>query len=166
VDNKIFDGISFAPGEFGHMIIYDGGETCVCGNQGCWEAHASDRATIKRFLAAKKIRQNESNPVKMQDVVQAAINLDAVAVRALKETGYYLGIGMANIIRAVDPSAIVLNGHISKVWDIIYNEILEGLSEQTFFGLEKRAQIIPSSLSENPLLIGAASLSLEKIFNA
>jgi predicted NBD/HSP70 family sugar kinase len=104
-------------------------------------------------------------PVKLQDVILAAQNKDEVAVDVLKETGKYLGMGISNILRALDPPAIVIGGHILQVWDLVYEEILNGLSKRSFFGLEKRVKILPSTLVELPRLIGAATLALERIFN-
>jgi len=165
INRKVIEGVSYAAGEFGHMNIFEKGEPCVCGNTGCWEAYASDRATVKRYLAEKKPEPDKSMPVMVKDVIQAAQNNDKVAIEVLRETGRYLGIGISNIIRALDPPAIVIGGHILQVWDIIYDEILNGLSKRSFFGLEKRVKILPSSLSERPRLIGAATLAIERIFN-
>jgi len=165
IDRKVIEGVSYAAGEFGHMNIFEHGEKCVCGNTGCWEAYASDRATVKRYLNRKKIRQDQSRQVLIKDVIQAAQNNDEVAIEVLQETGRYLGIGISNIIRALDPPAIVIGGHILQVWNIVYKEILVGLSKHSFFGLEKRVKILPSSLSERPRLIGAATLALERIFS-
>ena len=51
VDNHIISGSSHAAGEYGHMTLIEGGELCSCGNKGCWEVYASDRATINFFLS-------------------------------------------------------------------------------------------------------------------
>ncbi len=165
INRRVLEGRSYAAGEFGHMNIFENGQTCVCGNTGCWEAYASDRATAKRYLRRKKINPDESKPLLVLDVIQAAQNNDTIAINVLKETGKYLGIGIANIIRALDPQAVVVGGHILKAWDIVYDEILSGLSKRSFFGLEKHVKILPSSLSERPRLIGAATLVLEDFFN-
>lgn len=165
INRKVIEGASYAAGEFGHMNIFEKGEPCVCGNTGCWEAYASDRATVKRYLKRKKIKPYESSPVMVWDVIKAAQNKDKVAVDVLKETGKYLGMGISNVIRALDPPAIVIGGHILQVWDIVFKEILDGLSQRSFFGLEKSVKIIPSSLTERPRLIGAATLALEQLFN-
>jgi predicted NBD/HSP70 family sugar kinase len=165
INRRVIDGVSYAAGEFGHMNIFENGESCVCGSTGCWEAYASDRATVKRYLARKKIKQNESMPIMFRDVIQAAQKKDVVAVEVLKETGEYLGMGISNILRALDPPAIVIGGHILQVWDVVYEDILGGMSKRSFFGLEKSTKILPSSLSERPRLIGAATLALERFFN-
>jgi len=161
IDNKVIEGVSYAAGEFGHMTIHENGDKCICGNSGCWEAYASDKATLKRFLERKKIKSAE---ILIDDVYQAVQDGDRDAIDVLKETGRYLGEGISNILRALDPPAIVFGGKILKVWNIIYPEILSGLSKHSFFGLEKRVKILPSSLDERPRLIGSATLVLSEIF--
>ena len=92
----------------------------------------------------------------------SAIPNDRYAIEAVKETGNYLGEGISNILRALDPPAIVIGGRILQVWNIIYPEILNGLSRHSFFGLEKKVKILPSSLSEKPRLIGSATMALNE----
>jgi len=112
INRKVIEGASYAAGEFGHMNIFAEGEACVCGNTGCWEAYASDRATVRRYLARKKLQPDESRPVMVRDVIRYAQNGDEAAREAFKETGRFLGIGISNVIRALDPPAIVIGGHI------------------------------------------------------
>ncbi len=133
INRKVIEGVSFAAGEFGHMTIYEQGESCVCGNNGCWEAYASDRATGKRYLKLKNNKENQKDFFKVQSVLDAAKENDEIAIQAIKETGKYIGIGIANIIRTLDPPAIVIGGRILQAWELIYPEIWEGLSKRSFF---------------------------------
>ncbi len=165
INRKVVEGVSNASGEFGHIPIFENGISCICGNKGCWEAYASDRATVKRYLAAQKIEPDPTRPILVKDVIKKAKQGDTLAIKTLKETGNYLGIGISMIIRALDPQAIVIGGHILQVWDMIYEEILKGLEEHSFFGLEKQIKILPSSLKERPRLIGAATLVIEHFFH-
>lgn len=164
VDNKVIEGVSYAAGEFGHMTIHENGDACICGNKGCWEAYASDKATVQRYLDRIKTKKTAKDKILIEDIFRVARNGDIDAVEILKETGNYLGEGISNILRALDPPAIVIGGRILEVWDIIYPEILNGLSRHSFFGLEKRVKIIPSSLEERPRLIGSATLVLSELF--
>lgn len=164
IDSKVVEGRIYAAGEFGHIPIFERGEPCVCGYFGCWEAYASDRATVKWYKRRKNIN-DEDQKITLIDVLKAIKNNDEDALKVLKETGSYIGYGISNIIRALDPQAIVLGGRILQVWDLIYPEILKGLSHRTFFGLEKNVKILPSSLKERPRLIGAATLALKEFFN-
>ena len=60
----------------------------------------------------------------IDDVIVAAKNGDSVAVAELKTSGRYLGIGIANVIKAVDPGAIIIGGHITRVWDLVSSGII------------------------------------------
>jgi predicted NBD/HSP70 family sugar kinase len=165
INRKVFEGHSYAAGEFGHLNIFGDGEPCVCGSSGCWEAYASDRATVKRYLKQKGLSPTPSKPVMVNDVIEAAQAGEKTAITVLKETGVFLGIGISNIIRALDPPAIVIGGHILQAWDLILDDLIAGISRRGFFDLEKQVKVLPSSLKERPRLIGAATLALEQIFS-
>jgi len=165
VGNKIMEGEFKASGEFGHMIIYEGGELCKCGNSGCWEAYASDRAIVNRYIAKKPGKLNHAADFIAQDIIDLAKNNDPIAVEILKQTGYYLGLGIANIIKAIDPHAIIIGGKVTQVWDIIYPEMIEIVTKRAYFGREKNIKILPTSLKTLPRLVGAATLAIEEIFD-
>jgi predicted NBD/HSP70 family sugar kinase len=165
IENKIMEGEFQASGEFGHMIIFEGGEKCSCGNNGCWEAYASDRAIVNRYNAKMPGSQNQLADIMAQDIITLAKNNDELSVEILKQTGYYLGIGIANIIKAIDPHVIIIGGKITQVWEIIYPEIIEVVKQRAFFGRNKNIKILPTSLKTLPRLIGAATLAIEEIFD-
>ncbi len=165
VENKLMNGEYQAAGEFGHMIIYEGGELCKCGNKGCWEAYASDRAIVSQYLAKRPGKIDHNIDYMVQDIIDFAKKNDQLAIDVLKQTGYYLGLGIANIIKAVDPHSIVLGGKITQIWDIIYPQILEVVTQRAYFGREKIIKILPSSLKTLPKLLGAATIAIEEIFD-
>jgi len=164
IDRRVLNGNSHAAGEFGHMIIVEGGEACSCGNQGCWGEYASDRATVRRYLGATKALGSPSSDIVIQDIVKSAKNGDAAAKDAILQTARYLGFGIANIIKAVDPEAIIIGGQIIQVWDLIYPSIIETVHQRGFFGKQRNTAILPTSLSNSPPLLGAAALSIRRIF--
>src|SRR3712207_5535928 len=50
-DGQIYRGERGAAGEFGHMIVGQNGPVaCSCGNSDCWEAFASERSAVARYL--------------------------------------------------------------------------------------------------------------------
>ena len=165
VENKILNGEFHASGEFGHMTLFEEGEECTCGNHGCWEAYASDTATVKRYIEKKKSKLGQSIDLMIQDIIDLARMQDPAAVEILKQTGYYLGIGISNIIKSVDPHAIIIGGRITQVWDIIHPRIMEVVNQRTFFNKEKNIQILPTSLNVRPRLLGAATLAIQEIFD-
>ncbi len=165
VQNRLLDGEYQASGEFGHMVIFEGGEHCTCGNNGCWEAYASDKATVGRYVKAKNMEPKMSRSLTFQDIVESAKKDDPVAVEILKQTGYYLGLGISSIIRAIDPHVIIIGGRITQAWDLVYPEIMTVVTKRAYFGRKKSINILPTSLNVLPRLLGAATLAIQEIFN-
>jgi predicted NBD/HSP70 family sugar kinase len=164
IDKRILTGESHLAGEFGHMVLQEGGERCACGNRGCWEAYASDQATLRRYAMAKNLDQKTVSEMSIDDVIAAAKSGDHIAVRELKTSGQYIGIGIANVIKAVDPAAIVIGGHLTRVWDMVAGDIVEAERQHSFFGEREHTPILPTSLSARPSLLGAAALAQRVFF--
>jgi predicted NBD/HSP70 family sugar kinase len=164
IDNKVLNGVSHFAGEFGHMTLIDGGEPCSCGNLGCWEAYASDRATVQRFVKSKGMYGAHAENVTLEDVIAAATGGDSTAKEELLRTGRYLGQGIANIIKSVDPDAIVIGGPITCAWNLVAPQIMEGVKSRGFFGQFGDTNILPTSLAGQPALLGAATLSIRRFF--
>jgi N-acetylglucosamine repressor len=164
VDKRVMDGESHAAGEFGHMTVIEGGEPCSCGNRGCWEAYASDRATVQRYLQSKAVQPTKASTMSMETVIAAAGAGDDAAKDALLKTGHYLGLGIADIVLAVDPEAIVIGGSITKAWDLIYPEIMDAVTRRAFFGKKRNTTILPSALRSPAPALGAAALTIRQMF--
>lgn len=165
LQNKLMNGEYQAAGEFGHMTLIEGGDLCKCGNRGCWEAYASDRAIVNHYLSKRPGKQDHNIDLMAQDIIDLAKNNDQLALDVLKQTGYYLGLGIANIIKAIDPQAIVIGGKITQVWDIINPEIQTVITRRAYFGRKRLIEILPASVKVTPRLLGAATLAIEEIFD-
>lgn len=166
IDDKLLKGGNDASGEFGHMTIVEGGNLCVCGNYGCWEAYASDRATVQRYLIRKKMDISKNIDFAIDDILRQAENEDEVAIETLKQTGYYLGLGISNIIKAIDPQAIIIGGRIVRAWNLIFSEIMGVIKQRAFFSKKNdNIAILPTSLKVRPRLLGAATLAIKEIFD-
>lgn len=164
VDNKILDGEFHAAGEVGHMMLFGDGEKCICGNNGCWESYASDKSTIKRFLESKKKIPDSVN-LKLDDIIKLSENGEKKSVETLKQTGHYLGLGISNIIKIIDPQLIIIGGGIIQAWDIIFPEINKVVRKMMFYGKSEPVPILPTSLTLLPNLLGAAALVIKEVFD-
>ncbi len=49
VDGRVVRGRDDMAGEFGHMPLEETGPVCGCGNVGCWETFASNRAGLRYY---------------------------------------------------------------------------------------------------------------------
>lgn len=116
----LLEGANYVAGEVGHMIIVPEGELCRCGNQGCLEAYSSGTA-IARY-AESQVRKGKrtilsdrmarEGRLSAKDVGEAARKKDTVALKAYEKAGYYLGIGIANILNILNPKKVILGGGV------------------------------------------------------
>jgi len=164
VERRILYGDTHSAGEFGHMTIIEGGEHCTCGNDGCWEMYASDRATVHRYVTESHLNGDSATRLSLDDVIQAAEDGDPIAREALAKCGYYLGFGIVNIIKSVDPATVIIGGRITRAWNFIYPEIMSVVTKRGFYGRNGTTSILPTSLAARSPLLGAAALSIRKFF--
>src|SRR5215213_11441305 len=160
-DGQIYRGERGAAGEFGHMIVGQNGPVaCSCGNSDCWEAFASEKAAVARYV--KNVGAATSESVSFDDVMERALGGEHAAIEALTETAHYLGIGISNLIVGLSPEAVVVGGRITRAWPIVAPSLEETIQRSIRRGLPS-ARIVASTLSE-PTLMGAVSLVLARKF--
>jgi predicted NBD/HSP70 family sugar kinase len=164
-DGQIYRGEQGAAGEFGHMIIGEGGPVaCSCGNHDCWEAFSSERAAVSRYLKLSgRAGAKKSSDINLRQLVQCALSGDVAARSALSETAHYLGIGISNLIVGLSPEAVVVGGQIALAWPLIAESLREPVEKSVRRGLPS-ARITASTLGEQPTLMGALSLVLANKF--
>jgi glucokinase len=116
IDGRVYRGFASLAAEFGHMIIQADGPQCTCGNRGCWETLADNRALIGRFLGRQsgtRIGERSGQPVTIEKVVRLATEGNSDAREALVETLQYLAIGLQNIVVGLNPEFVVIAGAIT-----------------------------------------------------
>jgi predicted NBD/HSP70 family sugar kinase len=96
-------------------------------------------------------------------LIDLALRDDGAARSALKQTGYYLGIGIANLIRGLAPEAVIVGGPIVRSWPVISEDIKTTVEATICRGLPS-TRIIASTLGPEPTLMGALSLVLASKF--
>ena len=160
-EGQIYRGENGAAGEFGHMIV-GGGKApvkCSCGSDDCWEARASEKATVARYIQNVTGENSSTNVKNFPDLVEVAKNGDQTAIDAIKETAHYLAIGISNLIIGISPKKVIVSGLITQIWDLIGEE-LEKVSQRSVRGDLPKIKIIASSLGNKPTLLGSLSLVL------
>ena len=159
-DGQVYHGVAGAAGEFGHMIIgANAPAACVSGSRECWEAFASERAALARYM---NLCGSAGAPIDLDfaQMMERALNGEKVARAALIETAHYLGIGISNLIKGLSPEAVIVGGQIARAWPLIAQELKSAVEENSICGGLPSANIIASTLGANPRLMGAFSLVL------
>jgi len=162
IDGEVYRGEYGAAGEFGHMYVGENAPVvCSCGRRDCWEAHASEKAVVGRYDA--NVGAPGPGIVNIGHLIGLAENGEKQAVKILKETATYLGIGISNLIIGFSPQAVVVSGSIVRAWDLIKDEI-EDYAKRSIRQEVSGTKIIPSELGDTPTILGSISLVLARKF--
>lgn len=163
IDGQIYRGKNGVAGEFGHMTIGSNAPiACAAGRYDCWEAFASERSALARYsdLTGKK---NGASLVSFDQLIKLAFKGDENAIKALKETAYYIGRGISNLVQGLSPEVTIVAGDFAQVWALIAEDIKKGAESGMCQGFPE-IKIIPSTLGAYPALMGAFSLILANKF--
>jgi N-acetylglucosamine repressor len=162
-DGQIYRGEAGAAGEFGHMTIGHGAPVaCAYGSRECWESFSSERAALARYgklAGGSKATDN----ITCSRLIDMAEQGETSALAALKETGHYLGIGIANLIQGLAPEAVIVGGPMVRAWPLISAEIKNAVKGSICRSLPT-TPIMASTLGPQPTLRGALSLVLASKF--
>lgn len=111
-NGQLLRGANGMAGEFGHVQIDPDGPLCACGNQGCWEMLASNRAALRYY--------NDLGPsapaASFDTLLKMAQGGNKKAIHALEKMAVQLGRGIRMIASALAPNEIVVVGDITAGW--------------------------------------------------
>jgi glucokinase len=147
LNKKIYRGRGNAS-EFGHITVERDGRSCVCGNRGCLEEYVSKKGILK---SAEELKLNYN----IFEIKKKALEGDKKALEVVEKSGRYLGIGLSNIIKIIDPELIILGGGISNFGELLLNPARKEAKKRTLFDICK---IKRTKLGKFSGALGAGSL--------
>lgn len=169
IDGKLYRGCGNA-GEFGHQIIVPNGPPCTCGKHGCLESLCSG-TSIGRRAREYLADHPDSLILKLaggidrvtgHEVAQAAREGDDLALRIWRETGEYLGLGIANVVSILNPRLVVLGGGVVDVGDLLLDPVRRTVRDRAMTQLAADVTIIPGKLGNQAGIVGAIHLAIER----
>ncbi|WP_234553604.1 glucokinase [Thermus caliditerrae] len=146
---KVLRGERGQGGELGHITLLPGGPVCGCGLEGCLEALAAGRA-LEREASYAYHRK-----VDTKELFQLFQEGEAKAERILLQAARYVGMGLASLVKAFDPGAVVVGGGLALNAPAPYWEALEGAYRHYLRGWEA-PPLRRALLGEDAGLLGAA----------
>lgn len=164
INNTVLRGANGVAGEIGHMTIDVNGKSCTCGKQGCWETVASQKAALDytRELLNEghasiipELLDENLDELSIRVLVDAANQDDELAQVVLSTTGRYLGVGIANLVNALNPHLIVLGGELSIAGEYLLPKIKEVVAEQALQWSYEDCEILIAKHGSNATLMGA-----------
>ncbi len=169
-NGALYRGSSGFAGEIGHTVILADGPPCTCGNRGCLEAVIKASAIVARARdmlgSAGGERPDWDGGLTVERLSRAAASGDAVAVRALAETGRYLGIGLTNVVHILAPEAIAIGGGVSGAGDYILGPARATVRNCVMDEAMAAVEIVPAELGNKASFLGVALLATAQARNS
>lgn len=167
IDNELYVGASGAAGEVGHLGVSEDGPTCGAGHVGCLEAFASGTAIAARAREAiaagglvRTARLAEHDPPLSAETVYMASQQGEAEARAIIESaGRYLGMGLASLINAFNPQAIVIGGGLTNMGETILGPAVETARTRSFAQSFTDVRIVEGELGERAPALGAIAVA-------
>jgi glucokinase len=170
VDGRLLMGPNGSVGEVGHHTIDPNGPLCGCGNHGCWERFCGRDAIVDRTVRllqtgrASALLETIERPhdVTPAMVAQSAAAGDALALQVIEQTGFYIGVGVANLINMLNPEVFVIGGGIAQAGEVLLGPVRRTVAARAVALQAKTARIVTAELGDNAGVMGAARRALEQ----
>ena len=174
VDGKLLLGINHAAGEVGHTSINAFGPKCRCGNLGCLERYVGAEYIVRQTIEQLKLPKAEQGLLQAENsvilrlakwdykkitpevIAQAGKKGDKLAKLKIKETGSYIGVGLANVVSLIDPEIIVIGGGVSGFGKLLLETIRKTVSSRIMNYPGRKLKIFLSKLKDDAAILGAS----------
>lgn len=156
IGEQLYKGHDGYAGEFGHTILFPDGRPCACGNRGCFELYASEKAILADYClkSGKSSIGIDEFLIDYQHQIPEALEMMNLFVK-------YMSIGINNIINTFNTDLIVLNSSFSNYIPDIIPRINEYLAKHQ----NRNCKIIPSRLQDISCLIGGIRVCAERFLD-
>lgn len=171
VNGTVVNGHSGFAGELGHTNAVPGGRLCGCGLKGCLETYASATGlvrTVREFLeeghASSPLSDLPSDQLTSRRIYEAAIQGDALAIRAFEFTGEILGRKLADSVAHTSPEAIFLFGGLVSAGELLFAPTRRAMEENLFHAFKGTVQLLPSGVPQGQAaVLGAAAMIWDQL---
>jgi glucokinase len=151
VGNEVLHGAHGLAGEIGHMVLLPGGPTGGDGHAGTWEALAAGRSI------ARDASYVASRPVTTEQAFALAKGGDRRMRSIVDQAARFTGLGLANLVKVVDPEGFVLGGGMIAVGDF-YLDRVRAAFEAALVGYAT-PELRLAQLGSDAGVIGAAAVA-------
>lgn len=153
INHELFSGYNGNAGEFGHTIVEPSGLPCPCGNRGCFEQYASERALLLAFAKQKGLPK-----ASLKMLIDAYLIGDKDALIVMKQFIKYMAIGINNVLNIFNPEVIVINSALVTLLPEILDQITPLLKNR----MRNFCHLLPSELQDTSILFGGLCICTQK----
>ncbi len=169
LEGRPYRGSFGGAGEFGHMVVRQGGQRCNCGRRGCLEAYAG-RASMERAVqilvaagaqtALTRIAAEKGKSHLTSSVWKRALSEgDAVANQLLDEAVSAVSIGVANAVNLLDLDRVVVGGGFAEALGQPLADRIADAARPYFLVADADRDVVVAELVDTAGVVGAAALA-------
>jgi glucokinase len=172
VKGEVLRGANGFAGEPGHMVIDPTGPICPCGRRGCWERYASgsglgriarEAAHAGRAARLIELAGGDADDVRGEHVTTAAAEGDAEAILVFERFGWWVALGIANLVNILDPEVVVIGGGLVEAGPLLMAPTRSAFCDLVMaYGHRPEVQIVEAQLGEHAGAVGAALLAAQR----
>lgn len=162
LDGRLYRGVEGAHPEVGHHVIDPSGPACSCGAHGCWESLASGPAMAQWMQEHAPAGTSPEDVGDARDICAAAERREPQALAAVAREGYYLGLGLANLVTLFTPDVIALGGGLMHSRHLFWEALQRVIRETCGLVPYEKMHLVPAALGPETALAGAARVWLHR----
>ena len=166
---RLVRGAHGVAGEVGHMVVDPDGPDCPCGRRGCWERFASGPGLVRLAQAAATEGRlgslaipsgGVSDELTGESVTSAAADGNGEALAVLERFAWWVALGVANLVLALDPEVVVIGGGLAPSLTPVLDDIRRHTADQLASHTARApARVEVAELGERSGAVGAALLA-------
>lgn len=154
-------------GKVGHQVVdIDGPVHCHCGLPGCWQTFGGKEGVIARVEAVDREcpeaglvqRATVRGSIDLQRVIQLANQGDPAAERVMRETGRYVGVGLANLVKILAPERLLIGGGLAEGNRVLFEEVSRTVREYAIKPYQD-VPVVAAALGKEAGVVGATFLA-------
>jgi len=163
VDGRLLEGAHGFAGEFGHLVIVEGGRAAPSGILGTVEAYVAGSALGREASEDAAAVAAGTHPMDARGVVAAATAGDPWALAVLARVGTRLGIAIASVAAVLDPSIVVIGGGAGEAASPMLLPAARRSFEAHLMGAAYRPvpPLVAAQLGDDAGVIGAGLLAAD-----
>ncbi len=157
--------INDAEDAFAHMVVNVNGMKCSCGNKGCIETYSSIYSIVERFKELNE--KSDLGPIPKEvsyvEICKAAEMMKTPAQDVITYAAEYMGEGLANLIKLLNPGIVILSGPLIRNSQVFYDICTDMAFRKSH--LQKDGRVVfnrGGQFNKIAIAIGASAIVLEK----
>lgn len=161
-DGRIVRGARGVAGHLGHVTVHPDGPLCICGNRGCLETYFSARAIEAEVHAGlhRGVDTSLHPGATCQEIFAASVAGDPLARIVVERATQALAAGIAGLLHAFDPEAVILGGAIARAGDVVFEPVRAAIRTRTRRLLRREVPVLASAFADGSGVLGCAALVL------